>query len=52
MCGTVGAGVCTTHCFPWGLGTSLAFTCIKSECPAQAQNGKGGGGGGGVRGLK
>ena len=27
---------------PWEPGTSVTFTCIKSECPAQAQNGGGG----------
>ena len=46
MCGTVGTGESTTHCCPQGPGTSLAFTCIKSECPTQARIGGGGGGGG------
>ena len=32
--GKVGAGVCTTHFCPREPGTSLTFTCIKSECPA------------------
>ena len=48
MCGTVGAGESTTHCCPQGPGTSLAFTCIKIECPTQVPMG-GGGGGRGVR---
>ena len=39
MCGTVGAGESTTHCCPQGPGTSLAFTCIKIECPTQARMG-------------
>ena len=50
VCGTVGVGESTTHCCPRGPGTSLAFTCRKSECPAQARIGgagvKGGGWGG------
>ena len=29
---------------PWEPGTSLTFTCIKSECPAQARIGGGGAG--------
>ena len=32
----------------WGLGSSLALTCIKSECSGYAR----GGGGGGVWGFK
>ena len=32
-----------------GPGTSLAFTCIKTECPTQARMGGGGGGGEVVR---
>ena len=43
VCGTVGAGESTTHCCPRGLETSLAFTYVKSECPAQARMGGGGG---------
>ena len=39
-------GESTTHCCPHGPGTSLAFTCIKSECPTQARIGGGGVGGG------
>ena len=35
-------GESTTHCCPQGPGTSLAFTCIKSECPTQARMGGGG----------
>ena len=41
----VGAGECTTHFFPGEPGTSPTFTCIKSECPAQARMGGGGGAG-------
>ena len=37
---------CTTHFCPREPGTSLTFTCIKSECPAQARIGGGGGGAG------
>ena len=43
VCGTVGAGESTTHCCPRGPETSLAFTYVKSECPAQARMGGGGG---------
>ena len=32
-------GECTTHFCPREPGTSLTFTCIKSECPAQARMG-------------
>ena len=35
----VGAGECTTHFCPQEPGTSLTFTCIKSECPTQARMG-------------
>ena len=42
VCGTVGAGESTTHCCPRGPETSLTFTWIKSECPAQARMGGGG----------
>ena len=44
------SGKSTTHCCPLGPGTSLAFTCIKGEYPAQARIG--GGGGMGVRGFQ
>ena len=30
----------------WGLGSSLALTCIKSECSGYARGGGGGGGSG------
>ena len=40
MCETVGAEESTTYCCPRGLGTSLACTRIKSECPAQARTGE------------
>ena len=36
------AGESTTYCCPRGPGTSLAFTCVKSECPAQARMGEAG----------
>ena len=39
MCWKVGAGERTTHVSPWEPGASLTFTCIKSECPAQARMG-------------
>ena len=39
----VGAGECTTHFHPREPETSLTFTCIKSECPAQARMGGCGG---------
>lgn len=51
MCGTYGWGGSRVHhsFFSRGLGTSLAFTCIKGECPGHARGGKGRGfrGGGG-----
>ena len=43
MCVTVGAGERTIHCCPQGPGSSLAFNCIKIECPTQARMGGGGG---------
>ena len=43
VCGTVGAGESSTHRCPQGPGTSLAFTCIKIECPTQARMGRRGG---------
>ena len=46
MCQTVGAGKSTAHCCPRGPETSLAYTCIKSECPSQAQVGERDGGAG------
>ena len=44
----VGSGEFTIHFSPGdrGPGTSLAFTCKKSECLAHARAGGGGGGGG------
>ena len=42
-CWNVGAGEYTTHFFPREAVTSLSFTCIKSECPAQARMGGCGG---------
>ena len=38
-----GGGECTTHFCPREPGTSLTFTCIKSECRAQARMGGCGG---------
>ena len=38
----VGAGECTIHFCPREPEPSLTFTCIKSECPAQARMGGGG----------
>ena len=46
MCWKEGAGECTIRFCPREPGTSLTFTCIKSECPAQAWMG------GGVRGFQ
>ena len=43
MCWTVGAVECTTHVCPREPGTSLTFTCIKSECPIEARMGRCGG---------
>ena len=43
VCGTVGARESTTYRWPRVPGTSLSFTCLKSECPAQARMGVGAG---------
>ena len=43
MCWKVAAGECTTHFCPREPGISLTFTCIKTECPAQARMGGCGG---------
>ena len=40
MCWKEGAGDCTTRFCPREPVTSLTFTCIKSECPAQARMGE------------
>ena len=48
MCMWNSRGRSTAHCFPQGPRTSLAFTCIKIECPTQAPDFFLGGGGAGV----
>ena len=39
VCGTYGSGGVHRSLLPCGAETSLAFTCIKSECPGRVRRG-------------
>ena len=46
VCWTYGGGGVHHSLLLWGLGSSLALTCIKSECPGYVRGGGGGVGSG------